>query len=62
VLAFAAAWQPPPFPLKGRDVTALGVPPGKRVGELLAAVRKWWEEGDFNADRAACLKRLKEMI
>jgi poly(A) polymerase len=48
--------------VKGRDVTALGVPSGKRVGELLAAVRKWWEEGDFNADRAACLKRLKEMI
>src|SRR5207248_4007150 len=62
LLALAASWRPPRFPLKGRDVTALGVPPGKRVGELLAAVQKWWEEGDFAADRAACLKRLKEMI
>ena len=62
LLALAAAWQPPAFPVKGRDVTALGVPSGKRVGELLAAVRKWWEEGDFSANRAACLKRLKEMI
>jgi poly(A) polymerase len=61
-LAFAASWTLPRFPLKGRDVTALDIPPGKRVGELLAAVQKWWEEGDFTADRAACLKRLKEML
>ena len=60
-LALAAAWKPPRFPLKGRDITALGIPPGKRVGELLAALRQWWEEGDFTADRAACLKRLKEI-
>ncbi|HVH79952.1 MAG TPA: CCA tRNA nucleotidyltransferase, partial [Stellaceae bacterium] len=61
-LAFAASWPLPRFPLKGRDVTALGIPAGKRVGELLAAVQTWWEEGDFTADRAACLKRLKEML
>jgi poly(A) polymerase len=61
LLARAATWQPPRFPLKGRDVTALGIPPGKRVGELLATVREWWEAGDFTADRAACLARLKEI-
>jgi poly(A) polymerase len=60
--ALAASWKPPRFPLKGRDVTALGIPPGKRVGELLAAVRAWWESGDFAADRKACLQRLKEII
>jgi len=62
LLALAASWKPPRFPLKGRDVTNLGVPPGKRVGELLAAVRQWWQDGDFAADRAACLQRLKEII
>jgi poly(A) polymerase len=61
LLALAASWKPPRFPLKGRDVTALGIPPGKRVGELLAAVREWWESGDFAADRKACLQRLKEI-
>ena len=61
LLAHAASWKPPRFPLKGRDVTALGIPPGRRVGELLAAVRQWWEESDFLADRAACLQRLKEI-
>jgi poly(A) polymerase len=61
LLALAASWKPPRFPLKGRDVTALGILPGKRVGELLAAVRAWWESGDFAADRAASLQRLKEI-
>lgn len=58
MLAVAAGWSPPAFPLAGRDVTALGIPPGPRIGELLAEVRHWWEEGDFAADHAACLKRL----
>jgi len=61
LLALAAWWKPPRFPLKGRDVTALGIPPGKRVGELLAAVRQWWEESDFAPDRAVCLARLEEV-
>jgi poly(A) polymerase len=61
LLALAASWKPPRFPLKGRDVTALGILSGKRVGELLAAVRAWWESGDFAADRAASLQRLKEI-
>jgi poly(A) polymerase len=61
LLTLAASWKPPRFPLNGRDITALGIPPGKRVGELLAAVREWWEAGDFSADRAACLERLKQI-
>jgi len=54
----AEGWTPPVFPLRGQDVTALGVAPGPPVGRLLEAVRNWWEEGDFAADRAACLARL----
>jgi poly(A) polymerase len=61
LLALEQSWKPPPFPIAGRDVRALGIAPGKRVGRLLAAVRKWWEEGDFAADRALCLARLKEL-
>ncbi len=60
-LALAEGWTPPRFPLAGRDVLALGIPPGARVGELLAAVQGWWEDGDFAADRAACQKRLREL-
>jgi len=62
LLALARAWSPPPFPLTGRDVTALGIPPGARVGRLLDAVRDWWEAGDFTADRTQCLARLRELV
>jgi poly(A) polymerase len=47
------------FPLKGRDVMALRIKPGPRIGELLASVRAWWEAGDFRADRKACIAELK---
>ena len=57
----AANWTPPEFPLTGRDVTALGIPPGLRVGRLLDEVRGWWEAGDFAAGREACLNRLSEV-
>jgi poly(A) polymerase len=57
----AETWSPPIFPLGGDDVTALGIAPGPRVGRLLGAVRRWWEDSDFAADRAACLARLKTL-
>ncbi len=62
LLALAGQWRLPVFPLAGRDVTALGVAPGPRVGAILAAVRGWWEDGDFIADRAACQARLKQIV
>jgi poly(A) polymerase len=60
-LALARDWKPPAFPLAGRDVVALGIAPGPRVGQLLAAVKSWWEEGDFAADHARCRARLREL-
>ncbi|HJT05801.1 MAG TPA: CCA tRNA nucleotidyltransferase [Stellaceae bacterium] len=62
LLALADAWRPLEFPLKGRDVTALGVPAGPEIGRLLAAVAAWWEEGDFRADRKAALAELKRLV
>jgi poly(A) polymerase len=59
LLALAASWQPVVFPLKGRDVTALGVPVGPKVGRLLKELEAWWEAGDYRADRAACLEELE---
>lgn len=58
LLAVAASWQAPRFPLKGRDVTARGVAAGPEVGLLLSALQAWWEAGDFAADRAQCLAEL----
>jgi poly(A) polymerase len=57
----AETWPIPSFPLGGEDVIALGIAPGPRVGRLLAAVKRWWEDGDFTADRPQCLAKLKEL-
>ena len=62
LLALAAQWRPPVFALKGRDVTALGVPPGPEVGRILGALEEWWEAGDFRADRRAALAELKRRM
>jgi poly(A) polymerase len=60
LIAAAPALMPPPFPLRGRDARQLGVPAGKQVGELLGQIECWWEEGDYRADRKACLERLAD--
>jgi poly(A) polymerase len=60
LLARAAVWRPLEFPLKGRDVTALGIAEGPEVGRLLAALEAWWQDGDFRADREAALAELKQ--
>ncbi len=52
----------PVFPLEGRDVLALGLPPGPAVGRALAAVRQWWIEDGAEASRDKCLERLKEAV
>jgi hypothetical protein len=53
------AWTSPIFPLQGNDVLDLGVAAGPSVGKYLAAVEEWWVDGDFTADRDACLIQLR---
>lgn len=52
-------WVPPDFPLKGRDVMALGVRAGPTVGALLKEVEAWWEAEDYQPNRDQCLARLR---
>jgi poly(A) polymerase len=47
LLALAAGWTPPRFPLGGGDVMALGVAKGPQIGRLLRAVEDWWVAQDF---------------
>ena len=53
-----AALPRPVFPLEGRDVLALGLPPGPRVGALLRDTRGWWLAGGCRADADACRAEL----
>lgn len=62
LLQMAERWQPPRFPVSGRDVMQAGVPEGPQVGRMLAALEDWWVEGDFAAGESELRARLKEMI
>jgi len=59
LLDLADSWQPVALPVRGADVLALGVPPGPRVGEVLAQVEQWWEGQDYRPGRDDCLDRLR---
>jgi len=62
LITAADQWQGVTFPIQGRDVLALGVPAGPEVGAYLQAVEDWWEAGDYMADRAQCLARLRAVV
>jgi poly(A) polymerase len=55
-------WPRPELPVKGRDLSALGVPAGPEIGRLLKDLEDWWIAGDFAADRERCLAELKRRI
>lgn len=57
-----AAMPAPLFPLEGRDVLALGVPPGPAVGQLLQRARAWWLARGCTDDAAACRLQLVRQI
>lgn len=55
LLRLPQTWPVPALPVKGRDLLALGLPPGPQIGGLMAAVEAWWIDQDFVPDRQACL-------
>lgn len=52
----------PPFLPSGRDVIALGVPAGPRIGQVLAAARSAWIDGGAPSDQAAQSRFLDEAL
>ena len=52
---------PPKFPLKGKDLTALGIAEGPVIGDLLHQVENWWISEAFAPDRNACLSQLTKI-
>lgn len=47
LLEAALNWDPPPMPVGGRQVAALGVPPGPETGRILKAFEEGWIADDF---------------
>lgn len=61
MLASIQEWKPKEFPIKGRDVLALGIENGPKVGDFLRRVEDWWIGSDFRPDREACLEKLRKL-
>jgi poly(A) polymerase/tRNA nucleotidyltransferase (CCA-adding enzyme) len=57
-----AAMEVPVFPIQGRDLLALGLPPGPAVGRVLQEVRGWWIAGGAEAGRDACLDEARRRL
>jgi poly(A) polymerase len=62
LLTLTETWTPPPFPLSGADIKALGVAEGPQVGELRRALEAWWIAQDFAPDRQAALAELRARV
>ena len=62
MLDTANAWEEPALPVRGGDVTAMGVPGGPQVGRFVAAVEAWWRARDFRPDREACLEVVRALV
>jgi poly(A) polymerase len=62
LLTLGRTWTPPSLPVTGADVLAAGAPKGPAVGEALRGLETWWIAGDFAADRAAALAKLKDLL
>lgn len=61
-LQTAFSWTPPELPVTGADAQEMGLLRGPKIGRVLRAVEDWWADGDFKADRDACLEKLKTEI
>lgn len=61
LLASAGKWQKPPFPLRGGDLSPLGVE-GARLGALLKSLESEWVDSGFALERDALLKRAAENL
>lgn len=55
--AMLAAWQPPPFPVGGQDLLALGMKPGPALGQALRALKEAWAASHYTLTREELLAR-----
>jgi poly(A) polymerase len=59
-ITLARRWDIPEFPVTGDDLIALGVNPGKAMGDTLKRLEAEWEESGYTATKEALLARTKQ--
>jgi poly(A) polymerase len=56
--ALAMHWDPPEFPLSGKDIATTGIKPGPAIGAALQALEEAWINSGFELTRDDLLERL----
>ncbi|MBP2298476.1 CCA tRNA nucleotidyltransferase [Azospirillum picis] len=49
------------LPVAGRDLLALGLPRGPKLGETLRRIEDWWIAEDFQPDHEACIAMARSL-
>ncbi len=62
LLTLPGRWPVPTLPVRGKDLLALGVPAGPRMGDILDEFETWWIAAGFPADAAIIRERLAALI
>ena len=57
----ALGWQPPVFPVSGKDLAKAGVPKGRGMGKALQALEALWIRSGFSTEKPQLLAALKLM-
>lgn len=57
----AMGWQPPEFPVSGKDLSKAGVPKGSGMGKALKALEALWVRSGFSTEKPQLLAALKLM-
>jgi poly(A) polymerase len=50
----------PEFPLSGNDLLALGLNPGKEIGNALKFAKEWWEGNDYKPTKGEIIEFLRK--
>jgi poly(A) polymerase len=58
----ADRWSPPVLPITGKDVIALGIPPGPEIGHIIDTLDLWWMTAGFPADESLVRERLATLV
>jgi tRNA nucleotidyltransferase/poly(A) polymerase len=58
---YAIRFEPPVFPVTGKDLLALGLPAGREIGAILKSLESHWLDNDFTPSKAQLLALVRHL-
>lgn len=62
LIDFSLSWERPDMPVRGKDLSSLGISSGPEMGRILKALEDIWVESDFRLERDALLDKVQDQI